>query len=174
MLRSPTGPLHIAAAALCLVATIAAIATAWGYQLIAGAEPCQLCYAERVPYYIGIPLLAIALLAATGKRSPLIVRGALILFALLMLYGLGLSVYHVGVEWEWWQGPTSCSGPTSSGPASAVDLLSQMQATKVVSCKEVTVRIFGMSLAFWNGVATLGFAVAGLFAGLTARRTLSI
>ena len=171
MLKSPTGPLQILASAFLLFAAIAILATAWGFQL-SGAEPCELCYAERIPYYAGMPLALIALVSAARDWSPLITRGALILFGLLMVYGTGLSIYHVGVEWEWWQGPTACSGDALSGPTSATDLLGQMQMAKVVSCKEVTVWIFGLSLATWNVVSCFGLALVALVAGFIRRRAI--
>lgn len=171
MLKSPTGPLQTLAAAFLLVAAIAILATAWGFQL-SGYEPCELCYAERIPYYAGLALALVALVSAMRDGPPLVTRGALILFGLLMLYGTGLSIYHVGVEWEWWQGPTACSGDALSGPTSATDLLGQLQQAKVVSCKEVTVRIFGQSLAFWNVVSCFGLAVVALVAGFIRRRAI--
>ncbi len=169
ILKHPTNPLHIAIAAFLLAVAVATIATAWGYQLIAGAQPCKLCYAERWPYYLGIPTMLMATIAAYRGWPAAITRGLFLIFALLMIYGFGLSLYHAGAEAGFWPGPADCSGDIASTTRSAADLLSQMQATKVVSCTEVTVRIFGLSLAAWNTVASAGLAVIALFAAFTRR-----
>ncbi len=40
-------------------------------------------------------------------------RILLALIALAFLVNAGVGVYHSGVEWKWWPGPTSCSGGTA-------------------------------------------------------------
>ncbi|ODN72071.1 Disulfide bond formation protein DsbB [Methylobrevis pamukkalensis] len=61
----------ITATTLALLAGLAAILLAWGFQIIGGYVPCKLCYQERIPYYLGLPLLAAALALAGrgGRRS---------------------------------------------------------------------------------------------------------
>jgi len=141
------------------------IAGAWGFQY-AGYPPCDLCYEQRYAYYIGVPLAL--LIAASGwANAPraLLIAG-LALFGLAFLYNSGLAVYHSGVEAKLWAGPTACAG-SIAGPSSADDLLKQLETIKVVRCDEVSLRVFGLSLANWNVFISLGLAV---LAGVTIFR----
>src|SRR5690606_17476921 len=90
-----------------LVAAIAIILTALGFEYIGGYRPCPLCLQQRYAYYAGIPVLFGALvLVSTGHR-----RWAGFLFAIVaagFLVNAGLGVYHAGVEWKLWAGPDTC------------------------------------------------------------------
>jgi disulfide bond formation protein DsbB len=91
---------------------------------------------------------------------PLLVIG-LVLIALAALGNAGLGVYHSGVEWGFWQGPTECTGPVGSF-GSAGSLLEQLDKVKVVRCDEVQYRFLGLSLASYNVlISLLMAAVAG-------------
>ncbi len=150
--RHPSVP-----ALLVLVAGLAVISTAWGFQLIGGYVPCKLCLEQRVPYYLGLPLALFALLLSnSGRRVP---AGWLMAIAgLVFIYGAGLGVYQSGAEWGFWPGPSDCGGG-SAGPADASNMLSALKATRVVSCTEASWRMLGLSFAGWNAVASLGLAL---------------
>jgi disulfide bond formation protein DsbB len=84
-------------------------------------------------------------------------------FALLtamFLYNAGLAIYHSGVEAKFWIGPTACTGGALA-PADG-DLLKQLETVKVVRCDEVSLRVFGLSLANWN------ILVSAMLAALSA------
>jgi disulfide bond formation protein DsbB len=70
------------------------------------------------------------------------------------LANAGLGAYHSGVEWGWWQGPTTCTGPLVNLP-SAANLLEQLDKVKVVRCDEVQWRFLGLSLAGYNVLISL-------------------
>ena len=72
----------------------------------------------------------------------------------------GIGLYHTGVERDWWEGPTSCTGggggvdPTLGLlPGDIADVTSS-----VVMCDEVALWILGLSMANWNVVASLVLA----------------
>lgn len=145
---------------------LAAILGAWGFQLIGGYVPCKLCYEERIPYYVGLPLLLAALLLR--KRAPALARAAAALGGVAFLVGTALGGYHAGAEWGFWPGPSDCGGGT--GPVTnAGDLLSQMKATRLVSCTEASVRFLGLSFAGWNTAASVVVALSA-FAAAVSRR----
>src|SRR3954447_19573618 len=149
--RSTIAPVYarppILAAAM-LIVTAATILAALGFEHIGGDLPCHLCLMERVPYYTGAPL-AVLTLAAVAAGAPRVASMALFgLFAALMLYSVGLGVFHAGVEWAFWEGPASCS--PSVGIGSAADMMSQLQNTHAPSCTEATWRFLGLSFAGWN------------------------
>lgn len=140
--------------------SLALLLGALGFQYLGGLAPCHLCIEQRWPHLAAV-LIGLLALAIRGPVLP--VLGG---FAALATSGLGL--YHTGVERGWWQGPTTCSsGPV--GGVSAEDLLNQILAAPVVRCDEVQWQMFGLSMASWNMVLSLGLAVIWL---LAARQSL--
>ncbi len=150
-------PASNAALAIALLGALT-IGGAWIFQAF-GIQPCDLCLEQRTAYYVGIPLAAVAALVAA--RLP---RAVAILFlaalALIFLANMGLAIYHSGVEWKFWQGPTACTGAADAMPLKAGDLLNQLKTIKVVRCDEVQIRIFGLSLANYN--VLISAALAGI------------
>jgi disulfide bond formation protein DsbB len=84
------------------------------------------------------------------------------------LIGAGLSIYHAGVEWHFWQGPTDCSGPIGDIKSSGA-LLNQLQNINVVRCDEAAWRLLGISLAGYNALISLLIAAVAA-CGLLVRR----
>jgi len=152
------------ASLLILAASVAAIGGAWAYESL-GYLPCELCYKERIPYYAAFALAPIAAFAAqTRMRS--VARAAFLLMALLFAGNAILSVYHSGVEWKIFAGPSDCSGPLSTA-SSVDDFMKQLRTTKVVRCDDPGLWIFGLTLANWNVAIS---AVLAALAGFAARR----
>ena len=146
------------AALIILAVATATIAGAWIFELI-GYAPCELCLLQRWAYYTAIPLALV--LAVVGPRHPGILRFGLVVLGLLWLGSMVFGIYHSGVEWKWWPGPSTCTG--TGGLSTGLPDLSK----PVVMCDEPALRIFGLSLAGWNAVISLGLASVA-FAG--ARR----
>src|ERR1700681_2295470 len=117
-------------ARLVLLAVLAAsIAVAGGallLQYVGGLQPCELCLAERWPYYVAIPVAAVAL-AAGARGAPWGVG----LLALIFLGSAGLAGYHVGVEQHWIAGPAACTGG-ASGAKTAEELMKFLAGQKSV------------------------------------------
>ncbi len=153
-------------AAFVFLAGLATILAAWGFQLVGGYVPCKLCLEERVPYYVGVPLALVALVAALAAAPVWVKRVALALAALVFLYGAYLGTYHAGAEWGWWPGPTDC-GATGAGPATnAGDLLNRIKNIHVVSCTDASWRFptgWGLSFAGWNAVVSIALAAVAAF-----------
>ncbi|HUZ67096.1 MAG TPA: disulfide bond formation protein B [Beijerinckiaceae bacterium] len=147
-------PLRAALGALALAS--ATIIGAWIFQF-AGFLPCELCLQERWPYYVGVPLAAIAALVCW--RGPARLRAPLLLLLGLVFVGSALfGAYHAGVEWRFWQGPTGCTGKLAKA-SNMNDFMHQLQTVKVVRCDAVAIRILGLSLAGWNAVISALIAV---------------
>jgi disulfide bond formation protein DsbB len=152
------------------VVAAAAILGALFFQYGLGLQPCPLCLEQRIAYYVAIPLAALVAFAAARKSAP---RGLLIaglaIVALAMLANAGLGIYHAGVEWKFWPGPTDCSGPvTNLGRAS--DLMRQLQNVQVVRCDEAPWRFLGLSLAGYNVLISLALAAIAFWGIRRARR----
>lgn len=142
------------------VIAFAVVGTAWLFQF-AGYLPCQLCLWQRIPYYVAGPLLVlVGILTYIGifRRS---VLSVLLLFSgSVFILGTLLAAYHSGVEWNFWQGPTSCGGGTNFTTTDATDLLGSLSTTQPPSCNEAAGRFLGLSFAGWNVIASAGLAVA--------------
>ncbi|CAL80154.1 putative disulfide bond formation protein B (Disulfide oxidoreductase) (dsbB) [Bradyrhizobium sp. ORS 278] len=145
----------------------AALAGAWYMQLAWGLQPCELCLKQRWAYYAIVPLgILIALAAKVGAPRAVVLAG-LGLIALAALGNAGLGVYHSGVEWGFWPGPTECTGPIGN-LGSAGSLLERLDSVHVVRCDEVQFRFLGLSLAGYSVLISLLIAaIAGW--GLTRK-----
>jgi len=144
---------------------LAAILGAWGSQIFGGFAPCKLCLEQRIPYYLGLPVLLVAILLLMNKTSERLARGLLVLAGLIFVVSLGLAIYHAGVEWKFWLGPADCGGGLTT-TVNAGDLLAQIGKTKVINCGEAALRVLGLSFAGWNAVVSAVIAAALLRTGL--------
>ena len=134
------------------------------FEYIGGYIPCHLCLLERDPYYYGIPLGVLAILASVFRLPAWIPRALLVVIGILMLVGAGMGIYHSGVEWGFWAGPSSCTSTPGAATTNAGDLLSSLNAVHGPQCDQAALRILGISLAGWNAVAALVLAAIA-FAG---------
>ena len=140
----------------------ATILGAYFFQYVVGFIPCPLCLDQRVPYYVVIPLaVVVAATVMDGLRREVIIAG-LVMLALGMLVSAGLGVYHAGVEWKWWMGPTECSGPIRS-LGSAADLLREIQKANLVRCDDAAWRFLGISLAGYNVLISTALAAIAIW-----------
>ncbi|MFC3630630.1 disulfide bond formation protein B [Paracoccus angustae] len=133
---------------------------ALGFQA-AGYAPCELCILQRWPH---VAAVVVALLVwLTGR-----VRGLAVLGMIAAGVAMGLAIYHTGVEWKLWAGPTHCSGTVGNlATMSPQELMTRLQSAPVVRCDEVAWRFLGLSMAAWNAVFSAGLAAVW---GVAARR----
>ncbi|MFN3765449.1 MAG: disulfide bond formation protein B [Aliihoeflea sp.] len=161
-LTDPIGRLQQGALALLTLGMTVTVGTALGFQHLAGYIPCKLCLEQRTPYYIGASVMIAGLVAAFAKAPPLLVRGILLAGALIMTWSLYLGVFHAGVEWGWWLGPSDCGvvAPAPSGGS----LLDSLNSVIPPSCDQAAGRFLGLSFAGWNAVASFVLAAIGYVA----------
>ncbi|MFG1371387.1 disulfide bond formation protein B [Xanthobacter oligotrophicus] len=152
------------AALLLVTGSALALAAAWYFQLVVGLAPCPLCLDQRLPYYAAIPLGLLAFAAARSGRTTL-ARVLLGVIGLAMVGNMGLAIFHAGVEWKFWTGPTACTG----APVMTGNVLSALKGARVPRCDEAAWRLFGVSMAGWNALIAAGLAVVA-FGGATTRR----
>jgi disulfide bond formation protein DsbB len=150
MAASVLHPLDKKAAGLAFVLGLVTIIAAWGSQLIGGLAPCELCLEQRWAYYYGLPLLLAVLV--TWNRLPLTVWYiAMAIITAIFAWGTYMGAFHAGVEWGFWPGPTACTGL-----GEAMDFNSLNTMTPVIGCDVVQFRLFGISLAGYNALISLG------------------
>jgi disulfide bond formation protein DsbB len=151
------------AAALVLAFAAATILAALGFQYVGGYAPCPICLEERYAYYFAIPVAALAVLLARGEATG-IARILLLVTALAFIANVGLAVFHAGVEWKWWPGPTECSGAFDLkwGKGGVVD-------TPVIRCDEASFRFLGLSFAGWDALVSAFIALVALWGAAQKR-----
>lgn len=168
-LTAPTGTTQTMGAALLALGMAVTVGTALGFQHIGGYIPCKLCYEQRTPYYVGTPLMLVAFAAAMLDWPTMLTRLLLLAGGLLMAYGLYLGVYHSGVEWGWWPGPTDCGVVDVGDSGSGNGVLDLLDDVVPPSCDKAALRILGLSMAGWNAAASLVLAAVAFY-GTFARR----
>ncbi len=147
--------------ALIVAVSLGALAAALASQYWGGLQPCVLCYYQRYAY-LGAAAFGVLGLIAGPRTSAR--RAALALAGLAYLTGAGIAVFHVGVEQLWWRGTSECHAPVFDPNASIADLRKQLLGTKFVPCDEVPWSLFGVSMAGYNVLASLGLALASIWA----------
>jgi disulfide bond formation protein DsbB len=163
--EAPKASLRIALALL--VVSAATILAALGFQYIGRYQPCALCLMQRTPYYVGVPIAALAVLAGFRRAARVVLIVLFVAFAAVMTYGAGLGVYHAGVEWGIWMGPATCA-PTG-GVSDVGDMLDQLEHDIAPSCTEATWRFLGLSFAGWNAVISILLVGLGILGVASAR-----
>ena len=127
-----------------------------------GLYPCEMCMWQRWPHLVAIILAAAALAFRKMPIAlPLVVAAA---FAIL-ISGL-IGGFHAGVEYDWWEGFTSCSTNLPAGG----DLLESIMNAPLVRCDVAPWTLFGISLAGFNFLLSVGGAVLILVMTATARK----
>lgn len=123
-----------------------------------GLFPCEMCMWQRWPHLVAI---ALGLLAFV---RPLAARGPIIILATIAIAVSGLiGGFHAGVEYGWWEGITTCA--TTSGGSG--DPLADIMNAPLVRCDVAPWSLFGISLAGWNFLLSVGGAI--LILGLISR-----
>ena len=135
----------------------------WG-----GLAPCELCLLQRWPWAGAIAISLIALIAGIRAPLPWVAPALAIVFAL----GMAIAFYHVGVEQHWFAGPSACTA-SSGGATTLEDMKRQILGTAPVLCDRVQWSLFGVSMAGWNFLASLGMAAVCAEAFRRSRRPAS-
>ena len=133
---------------LILIISLVSIVSAYFIEYILGYQPCNLCLIERIPY--GISIILITLNYFFKKNEKFIILLLIITFC----FSFAVSVYHLGIEQGLFEESAVCGLKNATGIISKEEILKQLQE-KSVSCKDVTFRIFGLSLTSINILLSL-------------------
>ena len=117
-----------------------------------GHEPCKLCLYERVPYFLSILLLIKLLLFKKNEKITLLI------LSLVFVGSSALAFYHFGIEQGFFSESLLCKAEDLSKILSKEQLLEQLKQNSV-SCKDVSFRILGLSLAAINTIFSLFLSV---------------
>jgi disulfide bond formation protein DsbB len=128
--------------------SLALLLGAFAFQAL-GYAPCKMCLWQRWPHAAAVAIGALVLVL-----GPLTLLGVAGLLSALTTAAIG--VYHTGVERDYWEGPSSCTGDANAlSGLSGADLLSTDAPNTIVMCDEVAWAVAGLSMASWNVVISL-------------------
>ena len=131
-----------------LAFSILSLSIAYFIQYVLGHKPCNLCIIERIPYIAAIILISLIFIL---NRYQKIISSLILIF---FIFGTVVSFYHFGIEQGFFSESLVCYLGNSQ-PLNKEDLLNQLKKTEIVSCKDVTFRFLGLSLATINTVISL-------------------
>ena len=131
-----------------LAFSILSLSIAYFIQYILGHKPCNLCLIERIPYLSAIILVALIFIV---KRFEKTFSGIILIF---FIFGGIISFYHVGIEQGFFSESLVCNLGNSGADLSKEQLLKQLENAPI-SCKEVTFRFLGLSLATINTIISI-------------------
>lgn len=153
---------------LVLAASVLVLGAALASQYWGGLVPCELCLAERWPWWAAVALSAVFWMAGDRVSLPV----AALVLAAVFFVSAGLAFYHVGVEQHWFAGPVACTATPGAGATTIEELRRQLLAAQPVMCDQVQWALFGVSLAGLNLLASLVMAAfcAASAAWLAPRR----
>jgi|TARA_B110000046_G_scaffold149867_1_gene158118 disulfide bond formation protein DsbB len=128
---------------LILIFSIFSLIAAYFIQYVLGHQPCNLCLIQRIPYIVSVMIISVCLLFKQFEKISLIILSLVFFSATLIAF------YHFGIEQGFIMESLVCDLNNKIDNLSKEDLLNQLKEMPV-SCKNVTFRIFGLSLATFN------------------------
>ena len=128
---------------LILFISLISIISAYYIEYVLGHKPCNLCLIERIPY--GLSIFVIIMNFFFKKDQKFLI----LLLILIFIFSFTISVYHYGIEQGFFQESALCGLKNSAEIITKEELLEHL-SKNTISCKDVTFRIFGLSLSTIN------------------------
>ena len=128
---------------LILLISLISIISAFFIEYILGHQPCNLCLIERIPYVLSITLIISNYIFKTNEKI------VILLLIITFTFSSIVSFYHFGIEQDFFEESPVCTLNNTSEIISKEEILKQLQEI-YISCKDVTFRVFGLSLTSIN------------------------
>ena len=135
-----------------LIISFISLITAYFIEHVLGHQPCNLCLIERIPYVLSIMIIMAIFLIKKNQKF------LILLLILTFTFSFTISFYHFGIEQGFFQESSICGVKSLTENITKEDLLKQL-SQKTISCRDVTFRIFGLSLTSINIVISLLFII---------------
>jgi len=132
--------------------SIFSIIAAFFIEYALGHQPCNLCLMQRIPYGLSIFLIILNYLLKKNEQF------MILLLILIFSFSFLISFYHFGIEQGFFKESTVCGLNNKSEIISKEEILKQL-SQKTISCKDVTFRIFGLSLTTFNMILSLFLSI---------------
>ena len=117
-----------------------------------GHKPCKLCLYERIPYFLSMLLIIKILFIKKYEKATLLI------LCLVFITSTALAFYHFGIEQGFFSESLVCAAEDLSKILSKEELLKELKQNSI-SCKDVSFRILGLSLAAINTIFSLVLSV---------------
>ena len=136
-----------------LIFSFIALISAYFIEHILGHQPCNLCLIERIPYVLSMIIIITIFILKKYERF------FIMLLILTFIFSFVISFYHYGIEQGFFEESKLCGLRDISETITKEDLLKQLNK-KIISCKDVTFKLFGLSLSSINIVISLLFIIS--------------
>ena len=134
------------------IISVISLISAYFIEYVLGHKPCNLCLIERIPYGLSIILIISIFILKNNEKF------IVLLLILTSIFSFAISVYHYGIEQGFFRESAVCNVKNFTESITKEDLLKQLNE-RVISCKDVTFRIFGLSLTSINIIINLLFII---------------
>ena len=135
-----------------LTISLISIIAAFFIEYALGHQPCNLCLIQRIPYGLSIFLIILNYLLRKNEQF------VILLLILIFSFSFLISFYHFGIEQGFFKESSVCGLNNKSEIISKEEILKQL-SQKTISCKDVTFRIFGLSLTTFNMIFSLFLSI---------------
>ncbi len=135
-----------------LIFSIFALLAAYFIEYILGHQPCNLCLIERIPYLLAVIIIFLVYIFKKNEKV------YIILLSLVFISATLISFYHFGIEQGFFKESLVCNLDNNITSLSKEDLIKELQQ-QTISCKDVSFRIFNLSLATINTIISLILSV---------------
>jgi disulfide bond formation protein DsbB len=135
-----------------LIFSILSLSIAYFIQYVLGHKPCNLCLIERIPYIAAVILISLIFIICRFEKI------ILIIISLFFIFGAVVSFYHFGIEQSFFSESLVCDLRNNAN-LSKEQLIKQLENSSILSCKNVTFRVLGFSLATINTVISIILSV---------------
>ena len=132
--------------------SIFALFVAYFIQYVLGHLPCNLCLIERIPYILTIIVIVLSFMLKKYEKIYITLLCVIFISATL------ISFYHFGIEQDFIKESLVCDLVSQGSNLTTEDILNELK-TKTVSCKDVTFKILGLSLATINAIISLVLSI---------------
>ena len=133
---------------LIFILSLISIIIAYFIEYALGYQPCNLCLIERIPYILSIILISIIFIFKKNEKF------LILLLILIFFFSFLISIYHLGIEIGFIEESSVCGLKNAGETISKEELLKQLNEI-YISCKDVTFRVFGLSLTSINMITSL-------------------
>ena len=132
--------------------SIFALFAAYFIQYVLGHLPCNLCLIERIPYILSIIIIILSFIFKKYEKI------SLAFLCIIFISATLISFYHFGIEQGFIKESLVCDLVSQGSNLTTEDILNELKA-KTISCKDVTFKILGLSLATINTIISLVLSI---------------
>jgi len=131
---------------LAFLGSLSLLVGAYAFEFLGGLKPCKMCLWQRWPHLGAIIIGLLVLLS----KSVLLMR----IGGIVVLVGAGIAFFHMGVEFNWWEGPSTCTSGSITNLTSA-ELMKKILEAPITRCDDIPWSFVGLSMAGWNGILSI-------------------